>query len=169
MFRKYGWVIAVFIVAMFAWGAFSAEQASGADANEYVGDNEKKCGMCHKDQVAAWKKWPMAKTWDTLQASKDKKDSCIPCHVTGFGKPGGFVSIEKTPKLVNVQCEACHGPAKDHLAAPLNDVEKKRNTMTKPTEANCKTCHNKDSPHYKEFKYADAVKALADHKPKPKK
>ena len=102
MFRKYGWVIAVFIVAMFAWGAFSAEQASGADANEYVGDNEKKCGMCHKEQVAAWKKWPMAKTWDTLQASKDKKDSCIPCHVTGFGKPGGFVSIEKTPKLYSL-------------------------------------------------------------------
>ncbi len=169
MFRKYVWVIAVMVMAMFVWSGLTANQASGADANEYVGDNEKKCAMCHKDQVAAWKKWPMAKAWDNLQASKDKKDSCIPCHVTGFGEPGGFVSFEKTPKLVNVQCEACHGPAGEHMAVPLSDKEKKAATMKKPTEANCKGCHNKDSPTFKEFKFADMVKELADHKPKPKK
>ncbi|MEZ5339146.1 MAG: cytochrome c family protein [bacterium] len=168
MIRKFGWIASLLIVAMFAWSAFSAEQASGAAANEYVGDNEKKCALCHKEQVAEWKKWPMATSYDTAKKDKAFEEKCVRCHVTGYGEPGGFVSMEKTPKLANVQCEACHGPAKEHLAVPLKDVEKKRSTMKKPTEANCKACHNKDSPHYKEFKFADAVKALEAHKPKKK-
>ena len=168
MLRRNLWVIAVMVMAMFVWSGMPARQASGADANEYVGDNATKCAMCHKAQVDAWKKWPMAKAWDKLQACEDKKDSCIPCHVTGFGKPGGFVSFEKTPKLVNVQCESCHGPAGEHMKVPLADKEKKKSTMSKPTEKTCTECHNSKSPDFKEFKYADMVKKLSDHLPKKK-
>lgn len=168
MFRKYVWVITVMVMALFAWGGFTTDQASGADANEYVGDNEKKCAMCHKEQVAAWKKWDMAKSWETVSKHKDFADKCIKCHVTGYGEPGGFVSIEKTPKLANVQCEACHGPAGEHMAVPLSDKVKKAETMKKPTEANCKTCHNKESPTFKEFKFEDLKKELSDHFKKDK-
>lgn len=155
-------------LALPAVAAFTLTVLSGPVlAAEYVGDNANKCNMCHKKAVEGWKKWEMANAWATLQKAKDKKDSCIPCHVTGYGKPGGFVSIEKTPKLVNVQCEACHGPASDHMKAPLKDIEKKKKTISKPTEATCKGCHKKEgNPHFKEFKYSEAVKKLANHKGK---
>jgi len=166
MFRNRIWMVTALMMVLIAGATFSVDRATGAEANQYVGDNAAKCAMCHKAQVDAWKKWPMAKAWDTLQACEDKKDSCIPCHVTGFGKPGGFVSFEKTPKLVNVQCEACHGPAGEHMKVPLADKAKKKSTMTKPTEKNCVECHNSKSPDFKEFKFADMVKKLADHKNK---
>lgn len=168
MFRNYVMVTVVLMAIFLTGSIFSAQTTANAATNEYVGDNAVKCAMCHKAQVDAWKKWPMAKAWDKLQDCKDKKDSCIPCHVTGFGKPGGFVSFEKTPKLVNVQCESCHGPAQEHMKVPLADKEKKKSTMSKPTEATCTACHNSKSPDYKEFKFAEFVKKLADHKNKAK-
>jgi hypothetical protein len=160
---------AVLMAILLTGSIFSSQDSANAATNEYVGDNATKCALCHKAQVDAWKKWPKAKAWDKLQASKDKKDSCIPCHVTGFGKPGGFVSFEKTPKLVNVQCEACHGPAGDHMKVPLADKEKKKNSMAKPSKETCIACHNSKSPDFKEFKFDEFVKKLADHKNKPKK
>ncbi len=44
--------------------------------------------------------------------------SCLPCHTVGFGLPTGFVSASATPRLANVQCENCHGPAANHAANP---------------------------------------------------
>jgi hypothetical protein len=36
--------------------------------------------------------------------------------------------------------------------------------MTPPSEEGCKNCHKKEgNPNFKEFKYADNVKELADH------
>lgn len=160
MSKVYIWLAPALIAIFFAC------VASGAEENKYVGDNEKNCGLCHKDQVAAWKKWPMAKAWDRIKDEKSK-DKCMKCHVTGMGKPGGFVSFEKTPKLVNVQCEACHGPAGAHMKVPVSDKAKKKATMSKPTEATCKVCHTKEgNPNYKDFKYEEFKKKLADHLPK---
>jgi len=44
--------------------------------------------------------------------------SCLPCHTVGYGLPTGFLSASATPKLANVQCENCHGPAANHAANP---------------------------------------------------
>ena len=157
-------VISLVAVIVFSAVAGMAEEV----ANPYLGDNAVKCGMCHKTQVAAWKEWPMAKAWDKLSAEEQKKDECIKCHVTGFGKPGGWVSFEKTPKLVGVQCEACHGPGTLHLKAPLADKEKKKATVVMPAEKDCTECHKKEgNPNFKEFVFKDAVAKLADHKNKP--
>lgn len=162
MRNVYVWLAAAVIAVFFAC------VASGAEENKYVGDPEKNCALCHKEAVAAWKKWPMAKAWDRIKDEK-KKDACVKCHVTGMGQPGGFVSFEKTPKLVGVQCEACHGPAGAHMKVPLTDKAKKKSTMREPDEATCKKCHTKEgNPNFKEFKFSEAKKKLADHLKKKK-
>lgn len=164
--RRYGVLISLALLGLLYVGsAVSAEK----EENKYVGDPEKNCALCHKDAVAAWKKWPMAKAWDRLSAEEKKKKECFVCHVTGYGKPGGFVSADKTPKLVGVTCEACHGPAGAHMKVPLTDKAKKKATMDTPTEDTCKKCHAKaGNPNFKEFKFSDSVKKLADHLPKKK-
>lgn len=147
--------------------ADTAAPAADAEVNPYVGDNAKTCAMCHKAQVEAWKEWPMAKSWEKLSAEEQTKEECIKCHVTGYGKPGGWVSFEKTPKLVGIQCEACHGPAGDHMKVPLADVEKKKSTVTVPDETLCVECHKEEgNPNFKPFVYKDAVVALDSHKKK---
>lgn len=158
-------VIGVLWMSHTLWAEEPKPEAKSANA--YVGDTEKKCTMCHKAQVEAWKKWAMAKAWDKLSDADKKNDACVKCHVTGYGKEGGWVSIEKTPNLVGVQCEACHGPATEHMKVPMADKEKRKATMSKPTEETCKACHIKEgNPNFKEFKFAEAVKTLADHLPK---
>lgn len=148
------------LLVLFIGTALNAEEK---EVNEYVGDNGKKCVMCHKEQVEAWKEWPMASSWDNLSEEEQKKDECIECHVTGYGAEGGWVSFEETPELVSIQCEACHGPMGDHMKAGM-DKEKRMATVMEPNEENCRTCHKEEgNPNFIPFDYKEAVEAIADH------
>jgi hypothetical protein len=54
-----------------------------------------------------------------------------------FEQDGGYVDADLTPELVNVQCEACHGPGKAHV-----ESEGSSGSITaRPDEATCRTCH----------------------------
>lgn len=128
----------------------------------------KSCKKCHRKEYKSWKKTPMAEAFEILkpgqrvaikqQAGLDpQKDYtsdpvCLPCHTTGYGSPGGFVSIEKTPSMAGVSCEGCHGPGKAY-----NKIMKKRGRIYKLEEltakgliddskTTCTTCHNDNSP-----------------------
>jgi hypothetical protein len=133
----------IFIFACLAVGglaATAAAQAPAAEApvNAYLGSD--KCKMCHSKQHGGWTGVKHAKAFDSLSAEEKKKEECVKCHVTGHGKPGGFVSMEKTPNLAHVQCEACHGPGGNHMKAPMAD--KKKTISGKGVD--CRDCH---SPH----------------------
>jgi hypothetical protein len=133
--------LTVIAVLLFGWTLLAEETEK---VNEYIGDSAKKCKMCHKDAVAAWEKWGK------------KKDDCISCHVTGFGEKGGWVSVEKTPNLLHVQCESCHGPAGDHMKAGM-DKEKRAATMVAPTKETCLSCHNDKYPDFEGFDYEKSM------------
>jgi hypothetical protein len=154
-----------------------------ADAR-YVGS--KTCLPCHFKEHVSWQKKPKAKALSTLlpnEAADRKKAAgldpakdysrdaaCVRCHVTGYGKPGGYPEIvagrEWTPEetaraklMENVGCESCHGPGE--LANPFKKANKEykwaeveKLGMVKPAETLCASCHNKDSPTFKEFDYA---------------
>ena len=98
-----------------------------------------KCKECHPEYVKTHSGWKYSRNFRILEMRHKEHDpQCLPCHTTGYGQPGGFVSIEETPHMKNIQCEACHGPASLHLKAPT--VEEHQKTLSIP-ENICTTCH----------------------------
>lgn len=87
-----------------------------------------------------------------MDYTQDK--ACLPCHTTGYGLVGGFVSIEKTPEMAGVGCEACHGHGASYVKTvmnPKNPAFKTSDARTAglvypPNENVCRECHNAHSP-----------------------
>ncbi|HKP12262.1 MAG TPA: multiheme c-type cytochrome, partial [Blastocatellia bacterium] len=103
----------------------------------YVGAST--CGQCHATQYAVWEKTGHAHAMATLERKSQQFDNeCVRCHVVGFNN-GGFQSLISTPQLANVQCEACHGPGRAHIAAPAKGFG------FMPTPTGCVQCHTKDN------------------------
>jgi len=151
-----------------------------------------RCRTCHLAQFKSWEETKMAKAFDLLKpgvAAKAKREhkldpdkdytkdsNCLPCHVTGYGKPGGFQSLEATPALAGVQCEACHGPGGGYLKPNLMSLENKAYKRTEivaaglviPNVKTCKECHNEKSPFYKPFDF-EARKTQGTHQHLPLK
>lgn len=76
------------------------------------------CRACHVAEYLAWESTAHAGALATLaRESADFDPTCLPCHVTGLGRPGGFRSSVETPELGGVQCEACHGPGLEHASS----------------------------------------------------
>ncbi|MHB1844146.1 MAG: multiheme c-type cytochrome [Deltaproteobacteria bacterium] len=98
-----------------------ARLTPGAEArpeqSAYAG--ERTCARCHVQADAAWRGSRHAQAFETLSRVGSSLDpSCIGCHTTGFGLPGGFAWPAEVGFLSEVQCEACHGAGKAHVANP---------------------------------------------------
>jgi len=93
-----------------------------------------------------------------------RDESCLKCHTTGYGEPGGYVipdpkdkkARRKAEKLEGVGCESCHGPGSKYVKI-FEDIQDKQRQytreelyaagMTKIGKETCASkCHNKDSP-----------------------
>lgn len=147
---------------------------------QYVG--AKRCRPCHLPQTKSWEQTRMAKAFELLKPGvavevkrahnvdpdKDYTNdrNCLPCHVTGYEKRGGFVSLKTTPNLAGVQCEVCHGPGGHYLKPDLMSLKNKEYKrsdlvaagLVTPSREVCETCHNKKSPFYKPFDYEEHLK-----------
>ncbi|MEM7247242.1 MAG: multiheme c-type cytochrome [Acidobacteriota bacterium] len=102
------------------------------------------CRACHVQEYLAWEGSKHAHAMETLvKAGSEFTPDCTSCHSTGFGQEGGFLSLSETRQLADVQCEACHGPGREH-AASGGRVE-----MGPVGEAGCVGCHDPDnSPEF---------------------
>ena len=117
----------------------------------YVGSSP--CAGCHPLQTKRWRSSPHAAAYESLAGAKREMDpECIACHVTGYGFRGGFGGADKTPALLAVGCEECHGPGEGHAQSPA--------IKTQPmAAATCTRCHDEErSPAFDYGKYYDAVK-----------
>lgn len=92
------------------------------------------CAPCHAPIVAEWARSDHARALQTLARKGPVQSSCVSCHVTGHGQPGGFTSPAATPHLAGVSCEACHGPGAAHVAQPARPYGR-------TTLATCTSCH----------------------------
>lgn len=142
-----------------------------AAAQEYSFLGNKDCKKCHIKEYKSWEATLMAKTFDVLKpgeraeaktaAGVDPNEDfttngeCLSCHSTGWGKPGGFTSIEETPHLAGVGCEACHGAGSGYSVDELMSLKNKTYKLAdvvaagmveKVSEAQCIVCHNADNP-----------------------
>ena len=90
---------------------------------------------------------------------------CTVCHVTGWGYTGGFESLEATPHLGEVSCEACHGVGEAHAAAP---PERKRGYGVKAGfpgawKATCVACHDPtNSPKFELEPWLERIRHWRD-------
>lgn len=115
--------------------------AHAASPASYVGS--KACAECHQKEHASFNKFAKkAHSFKSIQVMAPKLEAaelreCYSCHTTGYGQPGGFVSVEKTPELANAGCEVCHGPGSEHVQTGDKSLIK-----TKPKVEECQTCHN---------------------------
>lgn len=195
--------IAIVAAAALAAGAilaaFVAPGWSGEGKPTFVGSKKGQCAKCHLNEVKAWKESRLAKAMDSLKPvteaenkarfdrlkkanldpSKDYSGDpkCVRCHVTGFGKEGGFPekATAENKDLADlmgcVSCEACHGPASAY--AEFKNSERKKDTnrvftkeellkagLAVPTAETCKACHNADAPMKPETPF-DFAKAKA--------
>jgi len=77
------------------------------------------CGDCHAAEYATWSESGHARAVATLEEQDATDDaSCLRCHVTGFGRDGGFpegAAPNDHPDLARVGCESCHGPGAEHV------------------------------------------------------
>jgi 2',3'-cyclic-nucleotide 2'-phosphodiesterase (5'-nucleotidase family) len=97
------------------------------------------CESCHGNQVKQWKTSDHARAYETLvKKSKQFDPKCLACHTVRFEQPDGFNMKQQQMELVNVQCESCHGSAKEHLS------DMKPIPTPKPAMALCIKCHTAD-------------------------
>ena len=97
----------------------------------------KVCGDCHGAVSAGWQKTRHAGAFaDLAKSGQEGLPACVGCHVTGQGRPGGFVDKELTAELAGVQCEACHGPGRQHAASRGGQP-----IVASPGIETCRQCH----------------------------
>lgn len=149
----------------------------------YVGIT--KCRACHMSaakgaQYKIWQEGPHARAIETLGTDAAKETAkkagvegdpqqageCLICHQTAYGVSEDF--IDKGFKMGNgVECESCHGPGSLYRVASVMNAKKYAADpegilaqwielgLVVPTEKNCVTCHNENSPTYKEFNFEE--------------
>jgi 2',3'-cyclic-nucleotide 2'-phosphodiesterase (5'-nucleotidase family) len=73
------------------------------------------CQACHATQHKVWFDTQHALAYEKLEdVGKAFDPACVKCHVVGFDLPGGFFDMNITGHLMGVQCESCHGAAREH-------------------------------------------------------
>ena len=136
---------------------FSSEPLEQDDRNSYIGSQS--CQVCHQKEFSQWSHSSHATAFNTLRSvGRDYYPECISCHVTGFGYESGYqIGNAERAHLVDVGCETCHGPGRQHTYTPL-----KENIRGQVPAKVCMACHTSEhSPGFAQL--VDQVMPEVDH------
>jgi len=100
----------------------------------------KRCEICHEKEHFQWSLTAHSDAFMSL-VRKGREDDmkCVPCHVAGFSKKGGYSrKLRRSKYLKGVQCEACHGAGYESCSAFNKSVESK---SSKQWRQICLSCH----------------------------
>lgn len=157
-----------------------------AQSNGYEGTQV--CGMCHKtekqgQQLKIWQESNHAKAFKTLQTPEADKiaadkgfktkaaetKECLKCHASGFDTDKALIGA-KFKVEDGVQCETCHGAGSAYKAMAVmknkEEAVKKGLLVHEDVSKFCTTCHNSESPTFKEFKYDEMWAKIKHNVPK---
>jgi len=156
---------------------------------KYIGN--RKCKMCHIKTLKSWAKTKHSQAFELLMPGKaadakkkfnlePEKDyttdkTCLPCHVVGFGKKGGYAipdpsdkkAVKNAMRLAGVGCESCHGAGEEYAKVFQKIQRAKRKYkseeltkvgLTLPNAKTCTGCHNEKSPTFDKEKKFDFEK-----------
>ncbi len=145
--------------------SFGSRLPPGAP-KEFAVAGTKTCRDCHKPEAQAWDKSRHARAWKSLEEHGAQVDpDCQRCHTTCYGYPGGFASMGRSPALVEVGCENCHGPSREHVREP-----KIHTGYFAQAENQCLACHDhENSPKFEFEAYWAKIKHGKEHKNKEKR
>jgi 2',3'-cyclic-nucleotide 2'-phosphodiesterase (5'-nucleotidase family) len=99
---------------------FARQQVRGSSSDAFGGRylGVGACQSCHVKAFDIYAHTRHATAYATLASQFVHRDTnCVGCHVTGFEDEGGFGGVRMRGAevdLIDVQCEACHGPASNH-------------------------------------------------------
>ena len=136
---------------------FASEPFEQDDKNSYIGSQA--CQACHQKEFSQWSHSSHATAFNTLRTiGRDYYPECITCHVTGSGYESGYqIGTADRAHLVDVGCETCHGPGKQHAYTPL-----KENIRGKVPAKVCMACHTSEhSPGFAQL--VEQVMPEVDH------
>ena len=136
---------------------FSSEPLEQDDRNSYIGSQA--CQECHQEEFSQWSHSSHATAFNTLRTlGMEYYPECITCHVTGSGYPSGYqIGNTERSHLVDVGCETCHGPGRQHAYTPL-----KENIRGQVPEKICMECHTPEhSPGFDQL--IEYVMSEVDH------
>jgi len=122
---------------------------------EYAGVEA--CRTCHDQEYEQWHRTPHANAYKTLlDAHRNYQPRCVSCHVVAYGAPHGYQFGDPSSRLVNVQCEVCHGPGAAHARDPREHPAK---NGADPEV--CLSCHTPD--HSDGFVFETRLPAVLHH------
>jgi len=115
---------------------FASEPFEQDESNSYIGSQA--CQECHQKEFSQWSHSSHATAFNTLRTiGREYYPECITCHVTGSGYESGYeIGNTERAHLVDVGCETCHGPGRQHVYTPL-----KENIRGQVPEEVCMACH----------------------------
>ena len=120
----------------------------------YVGSEA--CLLCHEVEYENFAKYARkSHSFESVLKmqkglTSEEVKGCYACHTTGYGKSGGFVSVEQTPELKNAGCEVCHGPGGRHA-----ETEDPAHIIGAVTIDVCKRCHTEE--RVRAFRYTPLI------------
>ena len=178
------------VALVFAGKAFFSEPPSFVDESPHAFLDEdrtflgvERCKTCHRkpeqgEQFRLWQEGPHAKAYNTLASDEakaiaaergiddpQKAGECLKCHTTAYGVDAQFLGPKFTFEE-GVGCESCHGAGGDYYkkktkeAIKAGEIDPASVGLLEPNEEVCRTCHNEESPTYKEFNFEERVKSV---------
>lgn len=151
--KKTLFTITILLISVLLNPSFSPGQTQ-KQPPKYVGSDA--CKSCHENEYNSFSQYAKkSRSFESIERVKKgltegEIKGCYFCHTTGYGKLGGFVSLEKTPHLKNAGCEVCHGPGEYHMRSTNRRDIKRRLTMK-----DCEACHI--SERVRAFRYKPMI------------
>ena len=111
----------------------------GSDQENFLADRT--CKNCHEDAWNAYVATGHYRAYATIRREgQGSEPECLSCHTTGYRYLNGYADESPYNRLINVQCEACHGYGTEHARdGRWGDLAKD----------SCVTCHDQEnSPNF---------------------